>query len=216
MATPREIRKNRTLIYFIEAAQKIIEDEGIEKVTIRKVADLAGYNSATLYNYFKDLNHLLLFASLKYLNEYNEDVKAHTKQGMTAREKLVVMWESFCKLAFEHPSIYCLMFFDKHSVNLSNITEQYYGLFPEEKSTPIGELPEKEEYLSLSHRNRLALEKIYDEEKLDPQNIDLVNELMILAFNSMLSSCVDNPTDELRAGCSKRMMEYVRFLLSLD
>lgn len=45
--------------YFIDAANQIIENEGIESVTIRKVADIAGYNSATLYNYFNDLNHLL-------------------------------------------------------------------------------------------------------------------------------------------------------------
>ncbi len=30
--------------------------EGMEAITLRKVADLAGYNGATLYNYFKDLD----------------------------------------------------------------------------------------------------------------------------------------------------------------
>ncbi|MDX5609295.1 TetR/AcrR family transcriptional regulator, partial [Clostridioides difficile] len=45
-------------MYFIEAAQNIMENEGIENITLRKVADMAGYNSSTLYKYFKNLDHL--------------------------------------------------------------------------------------------------------------------------------------------------------------
>lgn len=39
--------------YFVDATAEIIEEEGVENVTIRKVADRAGYNSATIYNYFQ-------------------------------------------------------------------------------------------------------------------------------------------------------------------
>lgn len=42
----------RMIKYFIDATIEIIEKEGYEGVTIRKVADIAGYNSATIYNYF--------------------------------------------------------------------------------------------------------------------------------------------------------------------
>ena len=55
--------------YFIIAAQQIIQEEGIKAVTIRKVAALAGYNSATIYNYFENLENLLFFASMKYLRD---------------------------------------------------------------------------------------------------------------------------------------------------
>ena len=48
----KTIQKRRMMGYFIEAASQIIEEEGMEGVTIRKVADIAGYNSATMYNYF--------------------------------------------------------------------------------------------------------------------------------------------------------------------
>ncbi len=47
------------MTYFIDATNEIIENEGIESVTIRKVANLAGYNSATIYNYFENLDHLI-------------------------------------------------------------------------------------------------------------------------------------------------------------
>ena len=47
--TNKELQKKRILMYFIEAAQNIMENEGIENITLRKVADMAGYNSSTLY-----------------------------------------------------------------------------------------------------------------------------------------------------------------------
>ena len=51
------------MIYFIEATEKLIRSDGVEGLSIRKIASEAGYNSATLYNYFEDLEHLVLFGS---------------------------------------------------------------------------------------------------------------------------------------------------------
>lgn len=61
--------------YFIEATLKIIEEEGAENLTIRKVSDLADYNSATLYNFFSSPDKLLAFSSLSYLKYYSNDLK---------------------------------------------------------------------------------------------------------------------------------------------
>jgi len=54
------VREGRVRAYFIEAAKQIILREGVEGVSVRKVADIAGYSYATIYNYFSDLNALLL------------------------------------------------------------------------------------------------------------------------------------------------------------
>lgn len=42
------IQRRRIMKYYIEATYKIMEEEGIDMVTIRKISDIAGYNSATL------------------------------------------------------------------------------------------------------------------------------------------------------------------------
>ena len=56
--------------YFIDATDEIIEEEGIRGVTLRKVADKAKYNSATLYNYFENLDHLIFYAAMKHVKDY--------------------------------------------------------------------------------------------------------------------------------------------------
>lgn len=59
--------------YFINATIELMEKEGIENLTIRKVAEQAKYNSATLYHYFSNLDELELFASVKCLDEYMQE-----------------------------------------------------------------------------------------------------------------------------------------------
>ena len=83
----QELKKKRMLTYFIKAAQDIMNKEGIAGVTLRKVADGAGYNNATLYNYFEDLDHVILFASLKYLSLYNKKAEKSLKGCSSARER---------------------------------------------------------------------------------------------------------------------------------
>lgn len=56
------LKRKRIMIYFIEAAEKLIRQNGIENLSIRKIATEAGYNSATIYNYFNDLEQLTMFA----------------------------------------------------------------------------------------------------------------------------------------------------------
>ena len=67
--TKKEIQNERKIRYFVEAAWNIEDTEGKEAITARQVADLAGYNVATLYNYFENLDHLLAFASLRHLRD---------------------------------------------------------------------------------------------------------------------------------------------------
>ena len=46
------VKRKRIMTYFIEATEKLIRSEGLDGLSIRKIAGEAGYNSATIYNYF--------------------------------------------------------------------------------------------------------------------------------------------------------------------
>ena len=69
----RQEKRKRIMSYFINATIELMEKEGIENLTIRKVAEQAKYNSATLYHYFSNLDELELFASVKCLDEYMQE-----------------------------------------------------------------------------------------------------------------------------------------------
>ena len=82
----REQKRKRVMAYFINATIELMEEIGIENLTIRKVAERAKYNSATLYNYFDSLDELEMFASVKCLNEYVKTSQIKYSEGKSMRE----------------------------------------------------------------------------------------------------------------------------------
>ena len=102
----KQKQRARITNYFLEAAIKIIEEEGVEAVTIRKVADIAGFNSATLYNYFDDLQHLLFFASMTYLQEYIDGLPSYIKHVENSEDLYLKIWNCFIDYSFLRPNIY--------------------------------------------------------------------------------------------------------------
>ena len=51
--------------------REIIEEEGIDSLSIRKTAEKAGYNSATLYHYFSDFEELRIWQVTREITKEN-------------------------------------------------------------------------------------------------------------------------------------------------
>lgn len=212
----KEIRKKRTLIFFIEATQEIIAEEGIDNVTIRKVAAKAGYNSATLYNYFDNLDQLKMYASLKHVNLYNKDFAEMATSTMSERDKFRLMWHLFIKHTIKHPQAFSSIFrTPKPNDSLSSIFSQYNELFPEEMILPFGTVYTFDQYVSLYERNLTVIKKIYQEEEKDTNNIELINGLMIYTYNGILDEILSAKTEKEKALLEKKMISYIDYLLDI-
>lgn len=55
----KEIKKERTKRYFLDAAKEIIRAEGVGNLTTKKIAEKAAYSYASIYNYFENFNDLV-------------------------------------------------------------------------------------------------------------------------------------------------------------
>ena len=84
----KQMYRQQTMGYFINAALEIIEEEGIDSLSIRKTAEKAGYNSATLYHYFSDFEELRIFSAMKYLDQYAKDLPAYLEPVTRPLEKI--------------------------------------------------------------------------------------------------------------------------------
>lgn len=65
---------------FLQAAKEIILKEGVEAVSVRKIAQATGYSYATIYHYFSDVHALLLAVKEQMV----DDVAAHLTSGDAA------------------------------------------------------------------------------------------------------------------------------------
>jgi AcrR family transcriptional regulator len=109
----KAIQRKRMERYLIEAAKTIIQEEGAEAVTVRKVADLAGYSYATMYNYFKDVNELLWYVAADYLDELvalMEDLEEETAKGVDGIKKA---YRAYVSYYMKNPAVYRFAFFQQ-------------------------------------------------------------------------------------------------------
>lgn len=186
----KELQRQRMMICFIDAAVQIIEEEGIKGVTARKVADLAGYNVATLYNYFSNLEHLILFAALRFMREYTESLPFYVYNAQNALERFIKIWECFCYYSFKQTEIYNAIFFTRIDEPLQDIISQYYELFPQDLSNQPEELLPMLTRTDIYERDKVILEECAKEGFIKQEDIDEINELLLLIYQGMLSGLI--------------------------
>ncbi|GAB7388153.1 TetR/AcrR family transcriptional regulator [Bacillaceae bacterium] len=206
----KEIQTMRMMRYFIDATVQIIKEEGIENVTIRKIADLAGYNSATIYNYFQEVSHLIFFAAMTFLKRYTDALPAYIARGKTPLERFLLIWECFCKFSFEEPKIYQAIFASNLGDHPENLLKNYYTIFP----TDIMNLPEELLPMvlesNLSERSKIALRKCVEEGYIKKENVDEIVELTNLIWHGMLSLLLNYRTHYTPEEAAKVTMKYIR------
>lgn len=67
---------------YVVQASRIIKKEGVEAISIRRIAAELGCSSASMYRYFQNLDELLFYAQLDALNEYILDCQNVKRSGM--------------------------------------------------------------------------------------------------------------------------------------
>lgn len=196
--------------YFIEATNTIIEEEGLKSVTIRKVADMAGYNSATLYNYFENLNHLIFYSSMKYLKDYALDLYDYTKDSKNSLENYINVWNCFSYHSYRRPEIYYMIFFGEFtSTTVNDAMKEYYSIFPEE----LGE--ESQKFLPMLledniHVRDYKLLKASAAEGFIPEDcLQEINEMNVIIYQSILSRMMNKRFNYSVEDAVEKTLKYV-------
>lgn len=123
--TNKELQRRRMMGYFIDAAIQIIDEEGVEAVSARRVAELAGYSYATIYNYFKDLNDLLWHCVPEYINRLTALVDPEKLSGPTGADKLRHACRAYAQFFVDHPHSFRFMFLTDMGRESSVVKEEF-------------------------------------------------------------------------------------------
>ncbi|MDR0350732.1 MAG: TetR/AcrR family transcriptional regulator, partial [Coriobacteriales bacterium] len=180
------LRQRRTMTYFIEAAEKIIREQGLGAVTIRSVSDAAGYTSATLYNYFDNLNHLIFFATMGYLDDYAKDLLKEVEGVTDPLETYLIVAHTFSKHAYQHPEVFAIRFAINRSEKFDEYAQQYYELFPDKGYPGFDLLSRASVINTLSRRNAIYLQPLVEMDLLSEADAEQVNELTTILFRHYL------------------------------
>jgi AcrR family transcriptional regulator len=100
----------------LNASMKLFTEEGFDKVSIRKIAEIIGYSPTTIYLYFKDKNEIL----------FDLCEQGFVKMGMANVEltqihnpllRLHKMGENYIRFGLENPEFYDLMFIQEAPID---------------------------------------------------------------------------------------------------
>ncbi|MFD6442354.1 TetR family transcriptional regulator [Peribacillus sp. NPDC060186] len=201
----------------MNATAQIIEEEGIKSVTARKIADKAGYTSSTIYNYFGDISQLIFFASMRFVNEYINEVPGYMDQGKTYLEKYILSWECFCNHSFKQPEIYHAIFIADLGETPKSLLEKYYAVY---NNDLIG-IPDEIKMLLLEHnltkRNKALLEKSikekFQENEYSNEIVEEVNEMCVLIWQGTMSAIMNKRIDYEIEKVVENTIKYMRYIL---
>ncbi len=90
----------------LDATKTIVESEGFDAVSIRKVAKLAGYTEGNIYNYFDDKDSLVIALAQQGFQRIMKATMAEIEEGLSVEEEIIQRFIRYTKAAIEMPEYY--------------------------------------------------------------------------------------------------------------
>lgn len=164
----KEIQTQRMKQYFINAAKEILAEDGVKKLSVRKVGERAGYSYATLYNYFRDINELLTYCLADMLEDAYRDLIEEKQEGLDPRDQLIRYGERYFTYFSENPVLFQLLFVED------------LGTAPEEVTEKMGDLPSVGHLLMESIKACAQVGYIMEDE------VEVLAELLVSSIHGKL------------------------------
>ncbi len=187
-------QRQRTTRIFIESAADIILKEGFDALTIRKVADLAAYNSATIYNYFDNLEHLKSLSALIFMKDYTDSLDDCIKNCNNAYEINEAVWLCFYRHTYRRPQIFHSIFGKSVNKAHNSFINDFYILFPDHlnvQSTKVRGMIVED---NLFDRTMFLLKQCANEGYFKEEDLEALYELIFFVYQGMLNKLLSCPT----------------------
>ena len=207
----KPLHRNRVMMDFIAAVDHLILEEGIRNVTLRKVASKAGYNTATLYNYFESLDHLIFFSAMRMIKDYALAIHDYTKDADNAMDRFLKVWECFCDYSFDKPEVYNAIFFSGVTNDVEDYVEEYYKLFPEDLQTADAKTSTMLIKSNITERGMTTVRDCILEGYISEDDGNRLNEMTLLVYEGVLKRVLSGKLSYEDA--RNKTMDYIKSIV---
>lgn len=193
---PKKNKKEIRAAQFITAAKELAEEKGMENLSVRQIAEQAGYHNSTIYTYFKDEALLLALSCVPSFADYSRELARLSASNPTNYDSFFSIWRHFCVSAFKKPDIFRIFFFGKYSRNLTELLTRYYELFPEEKAEYNQVISEMYYGNNFKERCFKILSPLIGDEKtrVTNENCAMLNSIISSVFRDLLDRKCSDPS----------------------
>lgn len=205
----KEIQRARMWRYFLDAASELIIEKGLQHITIREIADRAGYTSSTVYNYFQDLSHLKFFAVMRFTQSYVQELPIYMEKGDNTIEKWLYSWECFCKHSFSEPNIYSLLYIENLGIKPEKMVQNYYEIYENDLIGLSNDVQDIVMHHSISKRSAMYIQAAEEEGFLLAEDIEYIADTTMLIWNGMITSLLNLRNKYSQEEAVWRTMDYI-------
>lgn len=158
------LKTQRVKSYFIQATKEIIIHEGVECVSVRKVADKAGYTYTTIYNYYANVNELLKAVKDEMIKDVMLHMQGEIQEELIGLEQIKRMNRMYVAYYMDHPHIFHFFYL--------------YRLSPESTEPEVPDFEKQWETTYSSFVERGIIQK---------EDIPVIAKTMIYTIHGLLS-----------------------------
>lgn len=182
----KEIKTRRMMTYFMDAAEELSRKDGFDRLTLRTIADAAGYNSATMYNYFHNLEELLAFTVLRVLSAFWQEVSRETEVLEDPLLRYCQVWIIQGRHAYRNPELFHYLFQLNDRRQVYGFLDDYYRHYPKEYESLSDSMKTLVHETRFNQKNRLYIQPCIQQGDFSEENAGQVVEFGHLVFNGVL------------------------------
>lgn len=102
--------KDENRINILDAALRIVKEEGWQALSMRRIADMIEYTAPTIYEYFASKEAILAELSRRGYLMLGRTMKQAKDEHRSPEKQLEAMWLAYWNFAFEEKELYQIMF----------------------------------------------------------------------------------------------------------
>lgn len=210
-----DVKVKRIIKVFVNSTIELMEKDGIENITVRKVAEISGYNPATIYNYFDNSRQLIFFASINFMNDYFKEIEQILDNTNDPLDNYIKLWKTFCKYSFKNPKIYYSIFGENIEEKPTVLINKYFKLFPEDfKYSSVVYLPLLTDNYNDESNITQPLKKCVENGYFSMKEAKNIDEVNMLYYHGMLSLLVNNRLSYTVDEAIEKTMEHIRQVIN--
>ena len=180
---------------YISAAYRIILEEGLEELSIRRLGRELNCNTANLYRYFSGIEELSMYAALDSLQGYLHDVSELFRREPDIIRRYFGVWNCFCTHAFANAPLFDLLFFGERSSELYKVITDYYEMFPDELAKIDPGMQRVFLQGDFDYRDYLMLDEIVKQKRMDEFDAVVINNIAVNLFKGYFKTVLDLTMD---------------------
>ncbi len=189
-----KLQRDRNERYFVEAAKSLVISEGVSNVTVRKIADVAGFSYATIYNYFRNINHLLWHVAMSFIEDIVQSLEPYLGDKPYTLRRIREIYHEYVGYFLERPNVLHLIV-----------------------AREIGEPPEEfRRYNADPHLALWLLTNLEDPEcrSIGKDEVPILSRIITSSIHGMLSLYLSNKTDQNADGLKEDVNTMLEYLLA--